>query len=392
MNDTTDTNFFRGRWRPALIVGAIAAIVSVIGGIFNARLFFHAYLTAYVFWLDIALGCLAVLMIQNLAGGFWGAVTRRPMEAAARTLPLLAVLFIPIVIGMGQTYPWAAGVQADVKVPGFNHAYLNPIFFIVRAVIYFAVWILLEELLVRWSLRRDTDPDPALTQRMRSVSAVGLVVLTITVFYAAVDWLMSPEVPWHSSVFPAMISTGALLAGFAFVIAFMVRFADRAPFAAVTSPYFFNTLGSLLLAFLMLWAYMEVSQLILQYAGNLPDEISWYVKRISGIAWWGALFVGVFNFMVPFGFLIIRGAKRSRRILGWVAVEMLVAHFINMYWIVEPAFQGDSSLVALFVVALMIAVGGLWLAYFARQLGAWPLLSPTDPKLIAHMQTELARE
>ncbi len=252
---------------------------------------FHAYLTAYFFWLALALGCLSILMLHNLAGGYWGAVIRRPLEAASTTLPLLALLFIPILIGMPALYPW---VHGELTPPGmaesgataldltFKQAYLSTPFFVARAVVYFLIWIVFALLLVRWSRQRDADPSPALTGRLRALSAAGLVLMALTVTFAGIDWLMSLDPAWTSSIWGLIVATGALLTGFAFAVLVVALRANRPPFDEVTSPALFNSLGSLMLAFLMLWAYMAISQVILFYAGNLPEETIWYVRRTTG--------------------------------------------------------------------------------------------------------------
>jgi hypothetical protein len=379
--------------RLALVAGIAAAALGILGAVLNVRLFLHAYLTAYWFGLAIALGCLGVLMVQNLAGGLWGATIRRPLEAGARTLPMMAVLFLPVLLGINVLYLWTQPVGSGlVTLPAFKQFYLSVPFFVLRAIIYFAVWIFLEWRLTAWSVERDEHPDPALTQRMAGLSAIGLVLLGLTVTFAAVDWLMSLEPTWSSSIFGAMVGMGAMLLGFAFATGLLTLWAQHEPFAGVVSPNLFNSLGSLLLAFLMLWAYLTFSQLILMYAGNLADEIFWYTQRIQDGWLWVAVLIALFGFVLPFLFLIFRGAKRHRRILGWICLDLIIVQYINMFWIVEPAFARDSPLVIAYNVVLVVAIGGLWLAMFARQLSHRPLIAPYDPQLISGLATARARE
>lgn len=358
---------------------------------------FHAYLTAYFFWLALALGCLSILMIHNLAGGYWGAVLRRPLEAAAGTLPLLAVLFIPILLGSAQLYPWlhgdltvspeaAAAAQAAPHLDlSFKAWYLNTPFVIGRAVVYFAIWILLALLLIRWSRERDHNPSPALTARMRNVSAPGLILVTLTVTFASIDWLMSLDPAWTSSIWGLIVATGALLSGFAFAILVVVVRTERGtpagPFAAVASPALFNSLGSLLLAFLMLWAYMSISQVILYYAGNLPEETIWYVRRISG--GWSILTiaVAVLQFIIPFALLIFRGVKRSGRLLGAAAALIVFAQFVNDYWLVQPTFNDNTVTAGILTAVFGAVLGAVWLAAFLWQYRRAPEISPSEPKL-----------
>jgi hypothetical protein len=380
---------------------------------------FHTYLTAYFFWLAIATGCLSILMVHNLAGGYWGAVIRRPLEAAATTLPLLAVLFIPVLIGMPALFPWLHGdVDVSAEAPailgsaastamlGFKQAYLNLPFFLARVVIYFVVWIVLMLLLIRWSRQRDADPTPALTARLRNLSAFGLLLMALSVSFAGIDWLMSLDPAWVSSIWGLIVATGALLSGFAFATLVVTLRANRPPFNEVTSPALFNSLGSLLLAFLMLWAYMSISQVILFYAGNLAHETVWYARRTAGGWVLSALAVAVFGFIIPFCFLIIRGAKRNPRILGAVCVVILASQFLHWYWIVEPTFNDNTVIAAITTIVAGIIIGGLWLLVFAWQFGKAPEISPVEPKLIAakearevelaehagHMKAEQANE
>jgi hypothetical protein len=357
---------------------------------------FHAYLIAYFFWLALAVGALSILMVHNLAGGYWGAVIRRPLEAAATTLPLLAVLFIPVLIGMPALYLWLYGdVNVSAEAPsifgqgvqtallGFKQAYLSLPFFLARAVVYFLIWIVLMLLLVRWSRQRDSDPTPALTVRLRNLSAFGLVLMALSVSFAGLDWLMTIDPAWTSSIWGLIVVTGALLSSFAFATLVVTLRANRPPFAEVTSPALFNSLGSLMLAFLMLWAYMSISQVILFYAGNLAHETVWYARRTAGGWTLAALAVAFLGFIIPFCFLIIRPAKRNPRILAAVCVVILAAQFLHWYWLVEPTFNDNYLLAAIATGVLGIIIGGLWLVVFAWQFGKAPEVSPVEPKLIA---------
>ena len=358
-------------------------------------MFFHAYLIAYFFWLALALGCLVILMIHNLAGGYWGAVLRRPLEAAATTLPLLAVLFIPIIIGMPQLYPWLGGnvavssggltaaPGAETAILGFKEAYLSLPFFLIRAVVYFVIWIVLALLLVRWSRRRDGDPTPILTARLRTVSAIGLVLMALSISFASIDWLMSTDPSWTSTIWGLIVATGALLSGFAFATLVVTLRSNRPPFSEVASPALFNSLGSFLLAFLMLWAYMSVSQMILFYAGNLPEETVWYVRRTAGGWVLSVIAITVFNFIIPFTLLILRPVKRRPHTLAAVCGLLLAAQFLNLYWLIEPTFEDNTFIVGIITAILGVAIGALWLVVFVWQFGRAPQISPVEPKLIA---------
>jgi hypothetical protein len=376
--------------RPALIVGLLAAAAGIIVGILlNPAALLRAYLIGYFYWLGIALGCLAVVMIQNLAGGYWGAAIRRLLEAGARTLPLLAVLYLPLLLGMGFLYPWTHGLGREtMAAPGFNQVYLSVPFFIIRAIIYWAVWLFLSIRLTGWSRQRDTNPDPALTSRMRRWSAPGLIVLALTVTFAAFDWLMSLELPFASSIYGGMIGLGCLLGGFAFVVMLLTILSRRAPFAAVVTPDLLNSLGSLLLAFLMLWAYFAFSQLILIYAGNLPEEAIWYVRRIQGAWVIVGLAVAILDFIIPFCVLIVRDFKRNPRILGATAALIVISRMIDLYWVIRPSFLNFpfTWLDVVLPVLMLAGVGGVWLAAYFWRLSQWPLVATSDPRLVPQME------
>lgn len=360
---------------------------------------FSPYLTAYFFWLALALGCLSILMLHNLAGGYWGAVLRRPLEAAATTLPLLALLFIPLIVGMSALYPWVHGEfgGAELAASGatpldltFKQAYLSAPFFIGRAAAYFVIWIGLALLLVRWSRQRDANPSPALTARMRNTSAVGLVLMTLTVTFAGIDWLMSLDPAWTSSIWGLIVVTGALVAGFAFAVLVVALRANRPPFAEFTSPALFNSFGSLLLAFLMLWGYMSISQVILFYAGNLPEETIWYVQRTAGGWVLTALAIALLGFVIPFSLLILRPAKRNPRLLAAVCALLLVMKFINWYWLVQPTFDDNTLIAGALTAVLGVVIGAVWLLVFRWQYGKAPEISVVEPRLQAAREARAA--
>jgi hypothetical protein len=364
--------------RPAWLAGAVAAVLALVGLLLAGEAFFQAYLMAYLFWLGIALGCLGVVLLQNTAGGHWGAVLRRICEAGARTMPLLALLFVPLALGLPQLYEWAHA-QGEVENPAlaFRMAYLATPFFLLRAVIYFAVWILLGHFSTRWSIERDRSADPALTGRLRALGAAGLVLFVLTTTFAAVDWVMTLEPEWLSSILGLVVSMAQVLTGFAFAVALASWLGASPPLARAVSPKIYNDLGSLLLAFVMIWAY-------------LPEEVTWYVRRTQG-AWQGvALFVVFLGFALPFVLLVNRDVKRNRRLLGLVALLILPVQLVNFWWMTRPALnEGRFSLHWLDLV-LPVALGGIWLAFYIWNLARWPLLPVHDPAL--HEETELAHE
>jgi hypothetical protein len=368
---------------PSLIVGVLALALTVLGGLAgNSAGFFRAYLFGYTVWVGLGLGSLGVVLVQFLTGGNWGLVTRRIFEAAAATLPLMAILFVPLLFGLNTLYAWAqpAAVATDAILQ-HKASYLNVPFFITRTVIYLAIWIALVFLLRRWSTAQDRSADPEALHRLQRFSVVAILVLALTVTFAAIDWLMSLDADWYSTMYPPMVGAGDMLLALSFGIIVVTLVAPVSTIGETLTPRIFNDLGSLLLAFLMLWAYMSYFQYLLIWAGNLSDEIPWYLRRVEG-GWLSvALVLAGLGFAVPFWFLLFRPIKRNRRTLRLVAALIVVMHLVNVYWLVVPPFEPGGPVFEWLPVAALVGLGGLWLAVFSWELGARPLLPPNDPRL-----------
>lgn len=371
--------------RRALIVGIVAFVVCVVGAIFNVEQFFRSYLLGYVFWLGITLGCFAILMLQHMSGGAWGLVIRRLLESATRTFPLLALMFLPIVLGVRSVYPWATPYSGENEA--LKHAlehkapYLNIPFFLGRAVFYFAVWNLITYFLNKWSLEQDRTGHRPLTTRLQSLSGPGLVLYGLTVTFASIDWMMSLEPQWFSTMYGILIMGGQGLSAMAFIIAVVVVLAQYKPLSEVIKPRHLHDLGKLMLAFLMLWAYFGFSQFLIIWAGNLPEEIPWYVRRLQTSWKWLGILLIVLQFALPFVLLLSRDLKRNSRRLVVVAVAVIVMRLVDLIWLTGPEFYESAFRIHWMDVLMPIGIGGLWLAYFAYQLKARPLLPIGDPFL-----------
>jgi hypothetical protein len=368
--------------RRSLIIGAAAAAACAIGAFLNPAQFFRSYLTGYLLWLGISLGCLAILMLQHLSGGIWGFVIRRPLEAATRVFPLLALLFIPLLFGLHQLYPWADAARV-AEDPLLQHkaAYLNVTGFVARAVFYFALWCGLAHLLSRWSLEQDQVPRAALRDRMQGFSAVGLLVYGFTTTFSAIDWVMSLDPHWYSTIYGMLFMAGGAVGGMALVIAMASLLAKYRPMSDILVPDHFHDLGKLLLAFVMIWAYFAFSQFLIIWSGNLPEEITWYHVRLAGGWRWVGLALLLFHFVLPFLLLLSRDLKRQGRALALVAAAVLAMRYVDLYWMVAPSFpQAATGLHFHWLdLAAPLAVGGLWLAEFLRQLKSRPLVPLNDP-------------
>jgi hypothetical protein len=372
--------------RPALGVGIAGAIVCAAGAWLNPPAFFRAYLAAHIFYLGIAVGCLPLLMLHHLTGGVWGTAIRRPLECGARIIPLLGVLFLPILFDLPSIYLWARPEAASDPLLQHKHIYLNPAWsifpipsFPVRAVIYFGAWSVLGRLLSSWSLEQDRTGDPDLPARFQRLSAGGLVVYGVTVTFAGIDWLMSLQPHWYSTIFSAIFAVGQMLAALSFAIMVIVGLARWTSLEKMLQPDVLNDLGNLLLAFVMLWTYMAFSQFLLIWTGNLREEIPWYILRAQGPWGWIAGALLLFHFAVPFSLLLSRNLKRDPIRLAQVAVLVLVMRLLDSYWEIMPALPGSGVLEHWIDPVALAALGGFCIAEFARQLMRVPVLPDDDP-------------
>lgn len=364
---------------------AVALIAALAFGFANPERFLSAYLYAFLFWVGVPIGSLCLLMIQYQTGGRWGMTIRRILEASTRTLPVMALLLLPILFGLRHLYSWArldSISEASLRhVIEHKRLYLNPAFFTVRAVFYFAVWYALSFFLNQWSVRLESGRDLRLERRVRSLSGGGLVLMGLTITFASIDWAMSLDPRWQSTIYGILFMVGNVLS--AFSIAILVVTAQTRPDSktAALDRETSHDLGKLLLAFTMLWAYVHLSQFLIVWSANLPEEIPWYLRRMSGA--WGALAVavGILQFILPFPMLLSRDLKRTPALLARVAGLILLGRLCDLFWVVGPAFSPPISGPHILDALALAAIGGIWVSLFTRQLARRPLLIPSDASL-----------
>ena len=366
--------------RIALIVGAIFLVLLMVGALLDRAQFFHSYLVGYLFWLGITVGCLSLLLLQYLTGGAWGLLIRRVLEAATQTLPLMALLFIPIILGAHYIYPWTHHEEMS-KTPALAQKarlYLNVPFFTARAVVYFGIWFLAAFLLTKWSKQQDIKNDRQLSRRTRMLGGPGLALMVFTITFASVDWVMSLNPDWFSTIYGLLFVVAWALSAMAFVIAVMALLVKREPMARLMRPNHFQDLGKLMLALVMLWAYFAFSQFLIVWSGNLPEEIQWYLPRLKG--GWGviALSVVFFHFAFPFLLLLSASLKRNARKLIMLAGLILVMRIIDLFWMIAPEFSHERFHVSWMDFVAPIGIGGIWLALFALQLSKRPVIPVND--------------
>ncbi|HEY8669894.1 MAG TPA: hypothetical protein VIL63_03565, partial [Terriglobales bacterium] len=326
----------------SLGVGMLFAVASLILAILPAtrEQFFHSYLLGFMLWLGVTLGSMAFLMIQHLTGGMWGMVIRRQLEAAMKTVPLMAVLFIPIVAGMPHLYgAWLQPNPGDKHLVAVSHSYLTHGGFIVRTVVYFAIWFALAFFLSRWSAEQDAPPVQNLSPRFRKIAAPGLILYAFTISFAVIDWVMSLDPHWISTIYGFIFIVGECLSAMCLMVVVEKILARYEPTASLLKSKEVHDHGKLMLTFIMLWAYFSFSQLLIIWAGNLPSEITFFTRRLNSGWQRIGLALVLFHFAIPFLFLLSRGFKRDPRKLVWLACWLIFMRFVDLYWYIEPNFH-----------------------------------------------------
>jgi hypothetical protein len=371
----------------SMFIGLVGVLASVVGAFLAPDSFYSAYLTVFMLGLGLSLGCMAILMLYHLVGGAWGTVSRRILEAGMMTLPLMAVLFIPILLNLRRLYDWARPdvLAKDPKLADIAHTYLNRNATMTRAAFYFAVWMLMAFLLNRWSTEQDNvEARNRSTLRFRALSAPGLVIYALTISFAVIDWVMSLQARWISTIYGLIFIAGGALSTYCFVVLIETILGQRKPMSEYLRSTEVHDHGKFMLAFVMVWTYFNFSQWLIIWAGNLPEEIPWFFRRIHGGWGYVAFFLVLFHFAVPFAFLLSQRLKRQTSTLVWIASWLLLMRIVDIFWHIEPAqsLHHDTFHISWTLFAALAGIGGLWMAYFFRNLRARPLLAVYAPQTL----------
>jgi len=362
-------------------VGLVGLALSAIGWFVAPEQFFFSWLLAVSLVVTPSIGCLALLMIHHLTGGAWGTVARRVWEAGAGLLPLLFLFALPLLLGLDVLYEWARPEAANDPLLVHKSAYLNESGFAWRMVVYFVIWSGLAFWLRRLSHRQDQAPDPNLSKRMAAISAPGLVIWALVTTFAYMDWLMSLEAHWFSTIYGVYFFGGSGLAALAVTILVSVRLRRDEPMTGALAPRHFHDWGKLLFAFVLLWTYFGVSQFLIIWAANLPEEIVWYLHRTRHGWGYVGVALAIFHFAVPFALLLSRDLKKNAGRLAWVAGFLLVMRWLDHLWQIAPVAHPDQFVIHWLDVAAPAALVGLWLAGFCFLLRRHPILPANDPYL-----------
>jgi len=376
--------------RAATGVAGIGLIATAIGFAVDPGQTLLSYLTALAYWLGIALGALFLLAIFHASNAKWPVVVRRMLEKMSITTIIFVPLFLPIALGMKHLFLWAgAGDDLDQKTRALidqRSSYLNVPFFLLRAAIYFAIWVVVARALQVWSERQDDTRDLGLTVKQRRLGAFSLPFLGLSLTFASFDWLMSLDVTWYSTIFGVYCWAGAFVAAIALLI--LVTVFGRGPnlYNSLVSAEHYQNLGNLLFAFVIFWAYIAFSQFLLVWIADLPEEVHWYLARTTGNWRPIAVALALGHFAVPFFALLPSEVKRNGKALGLVAAWVLIFHYLDVYWIVTPALRPDSPAPRWTDPTALLFIGGLAVAFTAWTLRGSYTIPVGDPYLLASLR------
>jgi len=367
--------------KPWLIIGILGLALALGGMSMHAEKFASAYLTAWLFWLGIGLGGLFLTMLHHLTGSIWSVAIRRIAEAAASTLPVMAVLFIPILLGIHDLYEWSHPEALHDHLLVKKAVWLNPTFFTIRAVIYLGIWSFLAWRLHAISVESDKGETAEHKSRMLKVAAPGMIIFALSVSFASFDWMMSLTPHWYSTIYGVYFAMGSIMAFLGFLIIAVARLQAKGALVGVITNEHRHDMGKLFFAFIILWAYMAFSQYFLIWYANLPEETIFYRQRWVG-SWKAVSLLIVFgHFVLPFFLLISRPAKRNITLLSLICGWMLLMHYVDLTWNIGPTFSPEGLHITPWHLTSLIGIGGLVIYFFIRTLAKHPLVPVGDPRL-----------
>ncbi len=371
---------------------ALAGLVMLVVGlrVDPARAWF-AYLVAWLFGASIAAGALLVTMTGHATKATWMVVTRRPMESVASTLPIFALLFVPMAFGLDHIYPWASRTVDTALAHALDHkrVWLGRPFFVARTAIYFLVFCVVAGLLRAWSTQNDVAPSPVLVRNMRRLSGAGLPLVILTLTWASFDWSMSLQPDWYSTMFGFYFIAGAYVGAIALACV-MLPLAHNGTSRAGLSPDIAQALGRVLFAMVIFWAYIAFAQFLIYWIGDIPEEVSYFARRTAG-TWTAVTYVIVFgHFIVPFFVLLNRRIKRHPDVLGLIGAWVFAMQFVDVYWQVLPVLDESGARPHWLDLGAVLFVGGLSCAWIVRRYGTAAPLPLHVPELAEGLKYEAA--
>ena len=363
-------------------IGVIFTGLTVAEYFIDRTQFFRSWTVGFLYPFAAGLGALAILMLQYMSGGAWGMIIRRQMEAGARTLPLLTVLFVPILFGTHELYNWADPAKVHASTVLTNKSgYLNLTWWLIRTAIVFVVWNIYSFVLNRLSAEEEKSGSFKASKSLMAWSSIGLVIYVLSLTSAGVDWLMSMNDEWFSTIYGFILLGGEGLTIVSVAIITTTLLMRESPMANIVTKKHLHDLGKLLFMFTLFWTYVSFSQLLIIWAGNLPEETSWYLDRMNGGWQYMAAFLLFFQWMLPFLILLSQDIKKNPVTARTMAIWILVVRLVDQIWLVEPNFHKAAFHVVWSDVTAPIGLGGVWAAYYLYQLKKRPLIPVNAPDL-----------
>jgi hypothetical protein len=380
-------------WNRLPLIGAVLAVLGAllcaILGMGNPKQFFFSWLVSFLFFLSLALGGLFFVLIQYASQGGWGIVVRRIGEIVFATIPVMAALFLPVLLGLHDLYEWshAEAVEQDALLR-WKAPYLNVPFFLIRAALYFGIWSFIAVMYYRGSRGQDTTGDPAVSARLRRLAGPALIVLALTQSFASIDWIMSLTPHWYSTIFGVYFFAGAFVGFIALLSVVAVAMRSAGLLDTMISAEHLHDLGKFLFAFTAFWAYIGFSQFFLMWYANLPEETIWFKARMQGSWMQVSVLLVVGHFVAPFFYLMGREVKRHGATLALGGAWLLAMHFVDLYWQVMPTLHPEGLRPSLLDVGAFLAVGGCFLAAAGWLMRRQALVPLRDPRLAESLAFE----
>jgi hypothetical protein len=364
------------------VIGALGIAGLLALGSGQPQQMLAAWLVAFLFFLSLALGALYLVLILYSVQAGWGIVVRRLGEICASTIPLFALLFVPILLGLRSLYPWTVPGAADHDpLLRWKAPYLNPTFFLARAGLYFAIWSILALVWARASRRQDATGDLAISERLRRFSGPALLLLALSQTFASFDWIMSLTPDWYSTIFGVYFFAGAFVSASALLSVIVVLLRGAGLLQDVIGVGHLHDLGKMVFAFSCFWAYIAFSQFFLIWYGNIPEETVWYRARLEGSWQAASAILAVGHFIVPFFFFMGRTMKRRPFTLAIGASWVLLMHLLDIHWLVMPTVRKGVAWPSPLEIVAVLGVGGLFVAAVGWMMRRQPLVPVKDPRL-----------
>ena len=382
-------------WNRIPVIAAVAALLGMVAcailGVANPKQFFFSWLVSFLFFLSLALGALFFVLIQYATQGGWGIVVRRIGETTFAMIPVMAALFLPVLLGLRDLYSWTVpGAAEHDALLHWKAPYLNVPFFLIRAALFFGIWSFIALLYFRGSRGQDVTGDPAVSARLRRLAGPAIIVLALTQTFASIDWIMSLTPHWYSTIFGVYFFAGSFVGFIALLSVVTVAMRRAGLLDTVISAEHLHDIGKWLFAFTAFWAYIAFSQFFLMWYANLPEETIWYKARIDGSWLPVSLLLMAGHFGVPFFYLMGRSVKRNGTTLAVGGAWVLIMHFVDIYWQVMPTLHPEGLRPSALDVAALVAVGGCFVAATSWLLRRQALVPLRDPRLAESLAFENA--